>query len=381
MRVLIINPPSFDDIVYIKEGRCEARKGAQITQQISIGVIAALLEDHGFETDLFDFMINSVPIDKMKKIFSGNYALAFVNTTTPTFKFDKRTAQLIRESNKKIKICGIGTIVTALPEEALKDKSFDIVLRREPEYTALDISKLFAKKRNPSIKDLSKVKGISFQVDGKIFHNELRPFIEDLNKLPFPKRNILDSKKFIEPKSGEPFTVIRTSRGCPFDCIFCTAGSYYGKKWRTRSVENILQEVEEVLKRYKIRNFLFLSDTFTANKEKIRQLCDEIIKRKLDIRWVSNSRVDTLDLQTAQLMRRAGCWMVSFGVESGSKRILRIIKKNLSTKKSIEAAKICRKTGLQSYMYFIIGFPGETKKSIKETVSLAIRINPDFARF
>ena len=381
MNILIINPPSYTSIVYTKEGRCEVRKGAQLTQPITLGILNSLLKNQGFKVDYYDFMISPKGIEEMKKIFSKEHSIVIISTSTPTFDADKYTAKLIRQSNKKIKICAIGTLVTALPEEALKDQSFNIAFRREPEYTVLELCKTLANKNKITEKELLKIKGISFQINGKIYHNKLRPFIEELDEIPFPARDLFDNSRFIEPKSGKPYTVIRTSRGCPFRCTFCTVRQYYGNKWRTRSVANIIKEIEECVYKYKINNFLFLSDTFTANRDKIKELCNTIVNKKLNIKWVCNSRVDTIDLETAKLMKKAGCWMVSFGVESGSAEILKKINKNISKERAIEASKICEEAGLKTYMYYMIGFPWEQKKTIKETLDLAIKINSDFARF
>ncbi len=381
MKIAVINPPSFDDSIYVKEGRCEAKKGAQLTQPITLGVIVAMLRKERFFVYYKDFMTNPANIQSMKEYFSKNFDLAIVNTTTPTFEFDKKTAKIIKETNPGTKICGIGTLVSALPEEALADGDFDFVARREPEITVLELVKLLSKNKGITAKELSEVKGLSFQINGKIFHNNLRPFIENLDELPFPARDIYDKNIFVEPQTNEPCAVIRNSRGCPFQCTFCTVGSYYGKKWRTRSIENISAEVKEVVEKYGIRNIMFLSDTFTANKEKVKELCWEIIENKWKIRWVCNSRVNTIDSEMAELMKKAGCWLISFGVESGSERILQEINKNISKEDVMKAVKISRQAGIKSYMYYVLGFPGETKETIKETVDFALKVDSDYARF
>lgn len=381
MKIVVVNPGSFNSGIYTKEGRCETKKGAQLTQPITLGVITAMLRKSKFFVYYKDYMTKPESIQSMKEYFSEGFDLVILNTTTPTFEFDSRTAKIIKESSPETKICGIGTLVSALPEEALKNIYFDFVVRREPEETVLELAKLLSKNCNPSLEDLGKVKGLSFRMNGKIFHNELRPFLENLDELPFPARDIFDKEKYVEPQTGEPYTVIRNSRGCPFQCTFCTVGSYYGNKWRSRSVENILEEIKEVVEKHGIRNIMFLSDTFTANKKVVRELCWEIIENKWDIRWVCNSRVNTLDIETAELMKKAGCWLISFGVESGSDKILGEINKNIKKEEVIEAANICKAVGIKSYMYYILGFLGETKETIRETVDFAIKVNPDYARF
>ncbi len=409
MKIAVINPPSFDKSLYTKEGRCEARKGAQLTPPITLGIIVAMLRKHQFFVYYRDFMTSPATIQGMKEYFSKNFDLAIVNTTTPTFEFDKKTARIIKDVSPKTRLCAIGTLVTALPEEALADGTFDYAVRREPEQTVLELVKYLSKAQKSrgifgsqkqsfcgnksflwkqsfcgnktELKGLKEIKGLSFYWDGQIIHNEPRPFIENLDSLPFPARDIFDKKAFIEPKSNEPYTVIRNSRGCPYQCTFCTTGSYYGKKWRTRSVKNILDEIKEVVTVHGIKNIMFLSDTFTANKEKIRELCNGIIQNRQDIKWVCNSRVNTIDLETAKLMKEAGCWLISFGVESGSEKILEGIKKNIQKEDAIKAAEICKEARIKSYMYYILGFPNETKETMQETTDFALKVDSDYARF
>lgn len=381
MKIAVINPPSFDGFVYTKEGRCEAKKGAQLTPPITLGIIVALLRKKGFFVYYRDFMTDPMNIQGMKEYFSHAFDIAILNTTTPTFEFDRKTAQIIREASPKTRICGIGTLVSVLPEEALGDNSFDYIARREPELTVLELAELLKKNMSPGVEELKTIKGLSFQSKGRIFYNELRPFITNLDTLPFPARDVYNKNAFIEPQTNEPYTVIRNSRGCPFQCTFCTVGSYYGKKWRTRSAENILDEIKEVVEKHGIKNIMFLSDTFTANKKAIKELCWEIIENKLAIRWVCNSRVNTLDLETARLMKKAGCWLISFGVESGSERILEEIKKGIRKEDVMNAAEICREADIKSYMYYILGFPNETKETMQETTDFAVKVDSDYARF
>lgn len=381
MKIAVINPPSFDRFVYTKEGRCEAKKGAQLTQPITLGIIVALLRKERFFVYYRDFMTNPINIQGMKEYFSQAFDLVILNTTTPTFEYDKKTANIIKEASPTTRICGIGTLVTVLPEEALEDCSFDYVSRREPELTVVELAKILKKNKSSGVEELKTIKGLSFQIKGRIFHNELRPFITNLDILPFPARDIYNKDEFIEPQTNEPYTVIRNSRGCPFQCTFCTVGSYYGKKWRTRSVDNIIEEIKEVVNKYGIKNIMFLSDTFTADKDEVKELCYEIIEDKLNIRWVCNSRVNTLDLETAKLMKKAGCWLISFGVESGSEKILQEIKKNISKEDVMKAVNICREAGIKSYMYYILGFPNETKETMQETTDFAIKVDSDYARF
>jgi len=381
MKVAIINPPSFDGNVYNKEGRCETKKGAQLTQPITIGIIAALMRKHHIDFEFFDWMANPISQDKMREVFRKGFDVAILNTTTPTFNFDKITAKMIKEESSKTIIAGIGTIVTSLPSAALEGKEFDIAVMREPEETVMELCQHFQKlgKLPPDV--LRTVDGISFLDEGKMITTQPRELLKDLDELPFAARDLYDMKKYIEPKSGKKYTVIKVSRGCPYGCTFCTVNSYSGKAVRFRSAKSIIAEVEECITKYGIKNFFFLSDLFTAKRDMVHEFCKTILDRGHKIQWVCNSRVDTLDLETAKLMKQAGCWLIGFGVESGSQKILKEMKKGLNPQKAIEAAQICKETGIRSIMYYIFGFEGETEETIQETMDFSIQVDSDYARF
>lgn len=382
MKVLVVNPGSFNGVQYIKEGRCESRRGAQMTVPITLGVIAQLLRQNNFEVKIKDLMINPMGYSEMKFLLSDSYDIVLLSTSTPTFESDKNTARLIKKINPKARICVFGTVVSAIPELALEDGVIDFVARREPELIVLELCKLLRiTNNNPTSEEISLINGLCFRENNRIRLNPEMPFIHNLDSLPFPARDLMDNERYLEPKSGRPFTVIIASRGCPYSCIFCTVKFYYGNNWRARSAENIVSELEECVKKYNIKDFLFLSDTFTLQKENTRQLCQKIIDKRLDINWACNSRVDTIDLDTARMMKNAGCWLISFGVESGDREVLKIIKKEINPEDAIIAANICRQAGILSYMYYIFGFPGEAKESMVNTVRLALKADSDFARF
>ena len=379
MRVLVLNPGSFDAHQYVKEGRCESRKSAQLTVPVTLGLIAALLRCEGHDVTVKDLMLSPLSEQGLRELFGSGYDLFLVSTSTPTYAFDLRTMEIIRASAPRAHISAFGTVVSAMPEDVLRAGLADSVIRKEPEMTACELSLRLAS-AGPGA-DLSRVEGLSFREGERIVHNPRRQFIDDLDALPYPARDLMETGKYRDPRTGKPYTVIKVGRGCPFSCIFCTTGFYYGRKWRMRSPENILGEIVECVEKYAIRDFLFLSDTFNIDREKIIALCEAIVAGGLDIRWVCNSRVDTLDSEMAGHMKRAGCWLISFGVESGDSDVLKAIKKAAEPEQAVEAARICRSAGIKSLMYYILGFPGETREQMENTIRLAMRANSDFARF
>ena len=373
--IIIINPPA--KIKVVREGRCEQRADSYqyLMVPISLPSIAAVLQQEGFEVKIFDCIADDISLEELKKrLEKEKPLLAIVNVATMTFNTDKKTAELCKKLN--IPCAAMGMHVTTIPDDALKNSEFDFAIRGEPEIISLNLAKALHKNKN-----IKKVKGISFKKAGKIIHNPDEKLIENLDKLPFPARDLLNNEKYIEPLTQEPYTLVITGRGCPYNCIFCTANKYYGKKQRIRSPKNIVDEIEEVIKKYRITHIGMWNDTFTFNKEQVKGLAKEIIKRKLKITWFCNSRVDTIDEEMMRLMAESGCQAITFGVESLDETILKNIKKGISIKQVENAVYLCKKYGIKSQLHIIFGLPGETKNTLARTIKETIRIDPDYAQF
>ncbi|HNT34739.1 MAG TPA: radical SAM protein, partial [bacterium] len=202
-----------------------------------------------------------------------------------------------------------------------------------------------------------------------------------LDSLPFPARYLVRNELYRRPDMDVPQTTIVTSRGCPFKCVFCLSRVVAGTKPRTRAPENILEEIRECVERFGIRDFLFRSDTFTARRSWIMDFCKALRSSDLRIRWSCNSRVDTIDTEMLSAMKSAGCWLMAFGLESGSQEILDVIHKGISKDQIRNALKECRRAGIRSSVYFLLGLPWETEKTFQETVQFACEISPDFIEF
>src|SRR3989304_7524666 len=181
------------------------------------------------------------------------------------------------------------------------------------------------------------------------------------------------------PDTSEPQATIQTSRGCPSQCIFCLSPLISGMKLRERSVSNIVAELEECVNKYHIQNFFFRADTFTMNKKSVVELCKEIIGRNLDIAWVGNSRVNTIDAERLTWMKKAGCWLGAFGIESGNDEIQKQIKKGTTRSQAREAVKLCKKLGIKTYSFYLIVFPWETSEMIMYSRGLIKPLRIDFS--
>ncbi len=366
---------------YIREGRCEQRLNSfqYVMVPISLPMIAGALEAKKHEVKLLDCIANDVNVEGLKKsIQEFNPGLIIFNMSTATSSSDVEVINLMRPLSKA-HFSVIGNHATSLPEEVLLASELDSVIRREPELTAQDLVDAVEKGRG-----LGEVLGISFKdKDGTVVNNEDRPFNENLDDLPFAARHLLDNARYTLPVINEPYTLIITSRGCPYSCIYCTAHQYYGKKLRLRSAENVVDEMQECLEKYHIRNFTMWSDTFNQNKKFVMEVCSEIKKRGLDqkIRWMANSRVDHVDSEVLSEMKSSGCIGVSYGVESGVDEILNNMKKGADAQQARDAVRLTKLAGIEVLTHIIFGLPGETPETIAQTIKYVKEMDPDYAQF
>ncbi len=295
-----------------------------------------------------------------------------------------RTAEVVKSVGKNITVVFGGAHPSAFPEEVLKDRNVDAVAIGEGEMTMSDIVQKMGQ--------LSKVKGVAYKEKGKTKINPPGEFIYDLDSLPFPARHLLPMDEYFAAKSthgGEaksPVTSMITSRGCPGNCNFCSIHAIWGHKWRARSPKNVVDEIEHLVKKYNVKEIHFEDDNLTLNKKRMMDICDEIEKRGLagKFRWTTPNgvMVATLDEEVITKMKAAGCYALSFGIESGSQRILKeVIRKYVPFDRLREIVRVCGKLGIETTGSFIIGLPGETKETFRETIDFAKKLNLDKASF
>ncbi|MFA4917102.1 MAG: radical SAM protein [Syntrophales bacterium] len=378
MKVFLFNPPGPRDKAYTREGRCTQEAGVWATQwpPVSLTTAAALLEKDGHQvmvTDLPASGLDKTSLEVLVKKYQPDFV--FWNTGTPTLDFDLSLAGLIKRTAPKAITGVIGTHVTVLPEKALQKPFVDIIIRHEPEQIIRNICRNEGPNRQS-------IPGISWRdpKDGRIHHNPDEPFW-DPEEIPPPAWHTLDISPYRLPLKGRPFLIVAPVRGCPYSCNFCTAPVYYGRKLRKRPIRNVLDEIEENVSRYKIREFFIWADTFTADRDYVKQFCRAIMERNLRISWTCNSRVDTVDSETLALMKEAGLWMISFGLESGNDKVLAMTGKGITVAQSKAAVMMAHRTGLKVAGHFILGLPGETEETMAETLALALNLPLDIAQF
>jgi magnesium-protoporphyrin IX monomethyl ester (oxidative) cyclase len=292
-------------------------------------------------------------------------------------------ASIVKSIDKDIITVLDGVHPSARPLECLTNPAIDFVVIGEAESTWLELAN--ALEQGVTWETLKKVRGIGFNKNGDKVITSPRPFIEDLDSLPFPARHLLPMENYFaavkeNPLRGEvskPWTMMITSRGCPHSCIFCSAHIVKGRKWRGRSPENVLDEIEHVINNYHVKQIDFHDDNLTLNKKRMKKICDLIIKKKLKIEWFTPNgiRADTLDENLLMKMKKSGCKRIYIAPESGVQRVVdQIIKKNLDLKSVEKAVTLARKVGIKVACFFIIGLIGETKQDIKATIEFAHRL-------
>jgi radical SAM superfamily enzyme YgiQ (UPF0313 family) len=249
-----------------------------------------------------------------------------------------------------------------------------LIIRGEPEQT---LQELVADKSRAQIPGLV----WRDEASGKVIVNADRPFNTRLDSLPYPARHLIDNNRYRRPDNGKAQAVINVSRGCPYDCFFCLATQVSGEKVRVRSPGNIVGELRECVDKYHIRYFLFWSDLFNLDRDWTCALCRAIIDSGLEITWASNTRADTMDEELARLMHRAGCRLVSMGVESGSQMMLNQMGKRINLEQIRKACGVLKQAGIQQYYYFVIGLPWDTEETVEQTIRFAIELDSDYAIF
>lgn len=381
MKILLLNPPALSGVLYMKElGRCGRKSvSGEIWPQTGLAYLAAVLVKNGYDCKIIDGMAEDKPFNLIfENIKSFSPDIVVMGVSTPTFDNDNEICSIIKKS-LPVKIILVGTHVAVLPEQSLCSSEADFGIINEGELTLLELVDCLSKNRD----NYSDVKGICFKnKSGEIVCNSPRELVKDLDSLPFPSRNLLPSEKYHMPFFPDgPFATLISSRGCPYSCTFCRAGKVWGETTRRRSVDNVHNEIKHIVCDLKIKNIVFMTDLFTIDKKWVSQLCEKIISEGPKFTWICNSRVDSVDLGVLNLMKRSGCKLISYGVESGDQGILDSCRKNIRVEDSKNAIKLTKKSGILSFAYFILGLPGETKSTIEKTINFAIELDSDYVNF
>jgi anaerobic magnesium-protoporphyrin IX monomethyl ester cyclase len=341
---------------------------------LGLGYLAAVLEKKQFEVDLIDCLTpRSLTYEEFRNEISKRQPdIVGITSAILTYKSALQMAKIAKEVCPKCLTVLGGHLITFLDEKALQEcASLDIVVRKEGENTMLELAERVAAGKN-----YYDMLGITCRKDGKIVRNPDRPYIEDLDSLPFPARHLWPIGCL--QKYGTPIFHLVTSRGCVHWCNFCIEVRMDGRKYRVRSPKNVVDELEFLHNTYGAKYFAFLDDAFTVDQLRVTEICEKIKNRKLKIKWSCETRVDLVTKELLLKMREAGCIAVWFGIESGSQPVLNAMGKGISLAQTIRAFKWAKEAGLKPNPNVILGFPGETKETAWETIKFVKRLIPDY---
>ena len=348
---------------------------------LGIGYLASYLRSHGAQARIFQAGPGDHDAQLLSAIREFQPDMACISVMTPSYPRAAALCREIKAAHGCVTVLG-GHHVSAVGTEVLAQcVHADYAVAGEGENALLA---LVAALRNGET-DLSHVPGLVWRdADGAARQNPQADLITDLDALPFPARDLVDMSRYRLHSYidfGKRSATMITSRGCPFKCMFCSSWLTMGSKYRFRSVENIMQEIRELTGRWGVDHIVFEDDTMTLKRERMLALCAELERMKNRPTWYCLSRVDSMDLELARAMKRAGCRMVNFGIESGSPEILKKIGKKISLDKAREAVSACDRAGLRTQCTFIVGFPYDTRETMAMTWEAARVINPSIAIF
>jgi radical SAM superfamily enzyme YgiQ (UPF0313 family) len=313
-----------------------------------------------------------------KEILNYNPDIIGVTSTTENrFQSFKLLRIAKRISPHAFTVLGGPHASMAAEDSLLHIPEIDVVVRGEGEFTMLELCQVWEKEKSKN--SLSEILGISYRINDKIFNNPPRPPIEDLDSLPLPSRHLLPYEKYnlyMDVRNEGRFKVANliTSRGCPFNCNFCATPINWGRRVRMRTPENIISEIELVMEKYGAKYIWFFDDTFNANTKRVDEFCDLVIRKKLNIYWSCEVRVDLLNKFVLEKMKESGLYFLSFGIEAGSERVRKeIINKNIDIDHVEKVVNWCNELGIISNVFFIFSHPTETWEEAQETIALMER--------
>ncbi len=375
--VLIVNPPSPDGHIYIRDICRWGRKSREkmVWPQSSLAYLAAMVPD-GMSVRIIDAIAEEMsPAQFFEEIQreQPRYYVSYITGTT--FQMDAAGVQKAKSVGART--IAVGTHVSAVPKNTLDlIPELDYVIRHEPEMSFREIID-----RGESGQPIEGCPGIAYRDErGSVVTAPDRPLLKSLDDLPIPKQHLLPLDRYRMPFLGKRYVWVLTNRGCPYSCTYCFEGVVWGNSVRFRSAKSIFAELE-YLAEHNVRNVLFLADLFTRDRKGVLELCDLILASKLKVRWTCNSRVDTIDEEMARRMKEAGCWLIAFGIESGSQKILDNVKKDAKVETARTTIEMCHRIGIKTWGYFIIGLPGENAATVDETIAFAKSIPLDIALF
>ncbi|MCZ2807751.1 MAG: radical SAM protein [Candidatus Bathyarchaeota archaeon] len=351
--------------------------GAHVDYQnplIGLAAMAAVLEKNGDQVAVVDCpRLDMTHEDLKREIARLEPDMVGITCVTTTFSSALQAARVIKEAYSRALIALGGPHATFMDSQILSENpEVDIVVRGEGEQTVLELASHVS---DSCLKELHEVAGITFRKNGQIVQTQNRPFIQNLDQLPFPAFKYFPLRKY--RLFGKLNLPIITSRGCSFQCAFCLVPQIAGNKFRARNPKNVVDELEWLRDAYGAAVFTFQDETFTYDKKRALEICEEIKKRNIGVPWDCQTRVDQISKKLLVKMKNANCQLVSYGVESGNQKILDAMKKGTTVEQNERAIRWTKEAGLSVAMSAIIGYPGETIDTLEQTLDFIRRTEPD----
>ncbi|MBN2010076.1 B12-binding domain-containing radical SAM protein [candidate division KSB1 bacterium] len=375
--VLLINPPQSDDELF---GKYKNLAGYFIP--VGLLSIAAVLKANGYTVKILDSVIEGMTFDNFREfIRSTDYDIVGITSFTNTFQNTIDAARIVREELSDALIVIGGVHVTALPVRSLNDcPDANIIVIGEGEYTLLDICE-HVERHN---RDFSDIQGIVYRNQSEPKTTPPRPIIKHLDELPIPAYEDIPLEKYIPDDSISKYTPcysLFASRGCPYNCIFCSAHITMGKQPRYKSLDYFFNEIDLLIEKYNAKAFIIQDSTLLNNKKWVKTLCERLIANNYKIHWTCNARVDQVDEHILVLMKKAGCWLIEYGAESANPKSLTLLRKAFTVEQIRVAIEQTRNAGIMVACTYIIGCPGEDLNDAWHTVRFAREMATEFAMF
>ncbi|MFT7671176.1 MAG: anaerobic magnesium-protoporphyrin IX monomethyl ester cyclase, partial [Planctomycetota bacterium] len=379
MKIVLVNPPSPPEFRVsrgLMGGFGMAVNPGLLYPPIELAHVASVLESEGHEVQIHDADARELDQDgSWKAICAEKPDFVCLDSSSTSLSRDLELAGRLRKE-LGVPIGILGSQVTYTPGEIFEGESIDVVIKGEPEHTVRDIAARIAE----GGRDFAGVTGISWKnAAGEVVHEGERDKIKALDELPIPARHLLDNQAYRFPGIEGAITTVKASRGCPLNCSFCGYTLAQGLRFRFRSPEHVLVELEDLYHKHGVRHVVFRDPIFTTRRDRVLEICNGMIERGLKIEWQCETAVKVLDRELLEVMAKSGCRHISLGVESGNEEIQRkhCGAKLLDHGQAKEVFVACRDFGIETRAFCMIGFPEENESMVDETLRLVEHLDPD----
>jgi len=376
MRIALVRLPNTLEEMFGK-----LKSVGSILPPLGLAYLAGFVRDKGFpDIHIIDAVVLNLGMSEtVEEIL--NLSPDIVGIQTYTFNYKKALTVCAEVKKRRGDIATVlgGPHIAVFPEKMLENDFVDYVVIGEGEKCFYNL----VRKLNDKKHDFSGQKGLGWKRGGNIFVDKTIDLIPDLSSLPLPARDLLpmDLYKSSAAKKGKRSSQVISSRGCAYNCSFCSSSWAFGRGYRTNSVTKILEEMKQLNSAYGVDDIQFLDDLFTTDKRHVLELCDRLVKEKIKIPWTANARVDSVDEEVLSAMKKAGCYLLCYGVETGSEKLLGIINKGATLDQARRAVHLTKKSGIIAHTMFMMALPTETHDDSMITVDFAVDLNAEIVNF